>query len=164
MYNFNLKRFICLLLLLKLRSNIIDFLAVLLTDIKNIHLRFLTFRERNLEALRYNAQYPSLQKLLNTLYDTQLKRIRVYDSLYSEPIIVYPQADEIPVLTLTEIAPNVLIPLIIYPSAEYNFSGFIVELPSDLHTPSNADKRKQITKTVDIYKFLGTKYKITYAS
>lgn len=150
MYNFNLKRFVSLLLPIILRTNIIDFLAVLLSVVKNIHLQFLNFRSLRLNDLSYNSQVFSLEKLLNNLYDRDLRRIKIYDGDYAEPAISYPQADEVALVT----------PFVIFPAVNYVYNGFVVELP--LAFVFNQDLINKITKKVNTYKFVNTSYKIKY--
>ena len=154
MYNFNLKRFISLLLPIILRKNIIDFLAVLLNGVKNIHLQFLVFRSQRLTDLSYNSQVFSLEKLLNDLYDNSLRRIKIYDGNYAEPIISYPQADEIALVTT----------FVVFPAINYIYSGFVVQLPASFnpYLYGNMDRINKIEKKVNTYKFVGTKHKIIY--
>jgi hypothetical protein len=159
MYNFNLKRFINLLLPLKLRNNIIDFLATLLDDIAQIFAKFSVFRATQLKALLYNSQYVNFQRLLNDLYDSTSRRIRVYDAPYVEPIIVYPAADCVPVNTqITTSSPL----LIIYNNSVHLYNGAVVELPYSFQSDTN--KINQIEKKINTYKFAGVGYKIIYTA
>lgn len=150
MYNFNLKQLIGNILPTGLRANVINYFAILLSPLTDIHNNFRQFRNAQLNAMSYNCQYPSLQKLLNDKFDSLSRRIKVYDGAPSEPVIVFPQVDDIPVIT----------PLLVLLNDATEYYPFIVELPSSFN--SDVTRLVAIWKTVDRYKLSGINYKVIF--
>jgi hypothetical protein len=150
MFNFNLKRFICLLLPTAIRNGILDFFAVHLSPVKVLYCQFLAFRQKKLNDLSYNNQYPNFQRLLNNKFDKAQRRIRVYDKAH-EPVIIWPIIDKIPGITS----------LVIHYNISSYYDGFTVELPSEFN--DNIYQEVKIRKIINTYKFVGTKYQIIYS-
>lgn len=133
-----------------LRGNLAWFIRTLIYPICRVYWLFMDFRDKQKTALSYNSQYPNLQRLLNDKFDNILRRIKIYDGNFQTPLIIYPTADQIEVIT----------PIMIYPAYYYSYPPFIVELPSIFQNDQN--KINQINKIVNIYKFLGTFFTIIY--
>lgn len=151
MYNFNLLKHIKDNLLVTLRSSSIVKLAyVLLYPLKQLHALFIAYQTQTNNVLSYNSQYPNMQRLLNDKIDPSLRRIKVYDNQNNFPIISYFEIDNVPVITN----------FIIYPASHYIQAAFIVSLPPNIY--NNNNKKNQIEKLVNQYKFCQTKYLIIY--
>jgi hypothetical protein len=151
MYNFNLKRLVLSILPVSLRSgNFKYFLFALNGQFKTVFLSFTSFRLKQLKNLTYSCQYPYLQKLLNNKFDNLQRRIKVSDGNFQEPILVYPQEDQIPLI----------LPFIVYPAENYNFPPFLVKIPAAFQ--NNINMLNQLKRYLNIYKFPGTKYTITF--
>lgn len=151
MYNFNLLKHITDSLLVKLRSDSLQqLLYVLLSPVKAMHSQFVAMKNKIALALSYNSQYPNLQRLLNDLYDNSLRRIIVTDMQPLNPVISYPEADEI----------ELIMPFVIYNEYYYSNRPFSVILPMSLQ--DNNNRKYGIKRILNQYKFCGTKYTITY--
>ena len=149
MYNFNLLKHIKDNLLVTLRtSSIIQLAYVLLYPVQKIYLLFIAYRTQTNNALSYNSQYPNVQRLLNDKIDSSLRRIKVYDNQNNFPVISYYEIDNVPVITN----------FIIYHETYYVQAAFIVSLPAVIY--NNNNKKNQIEKLVNQYKFCQTKYLI----
>jgi hypothetical protein len=103
--------------------------------------------------LSYNSQYPNFQRLLNDLYDTTDRKIKVHDGHAAEYfLLAYPNEEQKPIHIGF---------VVVKPMSEYkSYAGFIIELPVVFE--SDRDLVKKIRRTVDNYKFAGTNYQIIF--
>ncbi|MDR0604590.1 MAG: hypothetical protein LBG80_09840 [Bacteroidales bacterium] len=140
-----------------LRTNFVDLAYVLLQGIRDTWFRFSEHINETDKVLRYNSQYSNMQRLLNDLYDSNNRHIKVYDGAAENNfLLAYPNEE----LKTIEIGFEV-----VYQMSEYmSYEGFIVELPNAFKTNGVVDKdlEDKIKRTVDNYKFASTKYTIIY--
>lgn len=84
------------------KRKLIDWLIALLKPLEEVNLSFKKFREDSIYKVTHNGQVYSLQAVLNDAYDNDLRRIRIKDSLFIDPLYIYPEDDERPVYIYPE--------------------------------------------------------------
>ena len=148
-YKIIFKQLITELLPIVLRKEIIiEFIHILINPIARLHGKLQQSIEETNRILSYNSQYPNLQRLLNDNFDSQ-RRIEVKDSGDSiDDLLIYPNAEYKPLL---------LGQILIHQSSKWGQHPFLVIVPHDILTDFVRDS---IEKTVNQYKFLGTKFLI----
>jgi hypothetical protein len=138
-----------------LRTNIIDLIYVLLQGVRDTWFRFGEHIKETDKILSYNSQYPNLQRLLNELYDSTDRHIKVYDGAASDSfLLAYPNAELKPI----EIGFVVVKSM----SKYHDYNGFTVELPAGFE--GNNDLINKIKRTVEDYKFASVKYEIIFSN
>lgn len=147
-YDFNLKNLIGNILPTGLRTNILNYFNAQLLVLNDLYAKFINLRTNSLQSLRYACTYPDLQRLLNDKFRPVDRDIKVYDGEVYQVNLIYPMADEVAFVT----------PKVITPNIDAICSPFNVSLPNCLIV--DADKMRQLTKIMEIYKLTGTNYKI----
>ena len=153
-YNLDFKNLVTCLLPFALRLALTDLLIVLTLPIQALHVRFKDFRLAMLNKLSYNAQYPNLQRLLNDKFDGVDRRIRVYDSPATIKSCVAFNSGQFGKTQLRTTFST-------YSWQNWGYRPFVVDIAQmPTYFKADDDTINQITKSVNIYKFSGTKYKL----
>lgn len=143
-YDLNFRKLIVQLLPIRLRGNLVDFIEMLIKPLKRHFYQFSVFKDKEKQALTYNAQMPMLQKLLNDTLVTS--DIYIEDAPYNAVDGVWENAEYKP----KEIGFWGLLG-----KDEIGYNGFVVYVPSGV-----AGKTNIIKALVDRYKLAGTTYRI----
>ena len=150
-YDVNFIKLIKQSLPMAVRGNLVVFIYVLIAPIRYIYNKFITEKEANENSLSYNSQYPNLQRLLNDRFDYQQRRIKVKDGGGTIPETLISVNEELKPWELG------LVP--IHHSSRWGVAPFTVLVPN---LNEFKEKESRIKRTVDSYKFSGTKYEIIY--
>ena len=154
-YDLDIRVLIKQMLPISLRGKFfVEFIYVLIAPIWYIYLNFIREKKVNEDSLSYNSQYPNLQRLLNDRFDSEKRRIKVKDGGGN--------IDETLIFPNEELKPWHLGQVIIYPSTMWGYAPFVVLLPKNADSDFTPLVIDQIKRTVDNYKFLGTKYNIEF--
>lgn len=145
-YELNFRKLIVQMLPFSLRGNLVDFLEVLISPLKKLYYKFLTFKQDNEKLLSFNAQMPRLQGLLNNYFGTS--SIYIEDALYNELDGVWENL---------EYKPKEIGFWGIIGKDEIGYDGFRVYVPVVLK-----EKEDVIISLINRYKFAGTSYKIIW--
>jgi len=158
-YDVNFLQLIKESLPVSVRGTLVEWIYVLIKPILVVYNRFKDLKTDNENKLSYNAQYPNLQRLLNDKLDSILRRIKVKDGDETiDELLVFPN-EEIKPIHLGE--PEELV--LIYPSSRWGYEPFTVLVPELQENGEEFKKiENRIKRLLDIYKFLGTQYKIEY--
>lgn len=153
-YDINFKKITTEQLPFSMRRALAALLVVLTFPLRELHIDFKYFQWKTLRALDCNAQYPNLQRLLNNNFDYEARRIRVYESPGTiNPAIAYNSGQHG--------KPQLSTCFVVYSWHDWGYRPFIVDIsfmPSGFK--NNTNNINQITRTVNIYKFSGTKFQI----
>lgn len=152
-YDLTIKKLAFSLLMFPLRSNTLKALIqVLCAAFYGVKARFTGYKADCDMALSFNSQVVYIEAALNYYLAEYLSaRITVADNAtVAEPIIVQARAEQKPVITT----------FFIKARAYWGFRPFVVTVPADLQ--GNVNIINRIHAIVQKYKFLGTKYIITY--
>lgn len=155
----DLRRFIGGLMPQALRGTVRAWTEVLCRPFKALHHRFMQYREEKLWALQYNAQTVRLEAMLNEYFRDILavnapgKRILVEDGTAVPELLVYPEAEHLPVMVGM---------VMVTSSALWGAVPFLVRIPAELEGDREVLDRTE--RLVGRYKLLGTKHTIEYYS
>lgn len=141
----------------------IDWILVLLNPLRDVNFSFNKFRNDSIYRVTHNGQVYSLQAVLNDAYDKTERRIKIVDSLFIEPVYVYPEDDEKPVYIYPENQGQTYV----YDNSVFEESelDFIVLIPSDIKPFSENDTRIleiQIRSLVNYYKLASKRYELRW--
>lgn len=70
---------------------------MLLSPVISLHLGLLAYRRRTYYGLRANGQVTKLRYYLNLLFDLQLSRIEIYDTLQNDFLYIYQEYENKPI-------------------------------------------------------------------
>ncbi|MBB6499108.1 hypothetical protein [Pedobacter cryoconitis] len=150
-YKIDFKKLAVLLLPTFLRKNLITgYIQALVTPISMLYQLWYIKREDNLYKLDHNGQVCYLRKVLNDLFDAELRRIFIDDGNRFKRTYLY---------TMAENQPHYLGSLYLQPSTSFADTGtdFKVMIPSELNTQTN---HYQLIALVDFYKLASKRYTI----
>jgi hypothetical protein len=149
----------------KLRKpKIRSFAKILLHPMKLLHLDFLNFRQKCLYRIQHNSQICYMEAMLNDLFDPSLRRIRIVNVTFLEPIYFYePEENRDVYFYEPEEGRDV------YFREEEDFAGdgvdFLVCVPPDLQPQTEAATMAYITRMsgeVEYYKLYSKNFKIVW--
>lgn len=157
-YDLDIDKLITHLLPVALRKPLLQsLLRSLLSPVKDLHARFISYRNAVNDKLSYNAHVIYLEKFLNDLYGFVNDEIYITDLILHADVYLYNKDENQELLYLynkAEGGKNTYL----HGSPALSLTGsFIVNIPASIDTP---DARKTIQKWVDYYKYAGTTYKI----
>lgn len=142
------------------KNPLIDYVKVLVSPIAYIYGVFMDTRLTLLKKMRFNGQVIVLENMLNDIFDTSLRRIRiltisdtlrkkyVYQKQELKPLWVYQRSENLPVY--------------IHLLEEYRNNGgydFIVEVPDGVYS---AVELEQIKIYTNYYKLAGKRAKYIF--
>ena len=78
------------------KVKLFTWLQVLIAPIKELYSDFLKFRKRVNYKLSHNSQVCYLQKVLNDVFDTELKRIYIENGIFLQALYVYTPEEQLP--------------------------------------------------------------------
>jgi hypothetical protein len=137
------------LLPFSLREALKDMVAVLVMPFEVLFEHLRDYCSARFNDLRYNSQYPSMQRMLNDRIDATARRIRVSDNLDAiQPVLAYPSG--------TVGKQQLVATFTVSSWLVWGYRGFAVALPSAL----NQNQKNRVKKLVNTYKFTGTSYSI----
>jgi len=109
-------------------AKMVSWLTVLINPVQYVYNAFMEQRYDNLYILNHSSQVVYLQAVLNDMFDNTLKRIRVTDPVYKDPLYIYREAGGKPVYIYRN---SENLPQYLYTDAE-TVAGydFIVQVPA----------------------------------
>lgn len=139
-------------------------LKSLAQPVSRIHIDMMAYRDRSLYRIRHNSQICYMEAMLNDLFDNSLRRIRIINVSFREPIYFYEPEEGREVLHY-EVSDN---KPVWYREIE-DFAGegvdFVVCVPPDLRPSSQAAEITLTTRMsgqVEYYKLYSKNYKIVW--
>jgi hypothetical protein len=146
------------------KTNLIDWLVLLLSPLENTNYNFKIFRSQAIYKVAHNSQVVYLQKVLRDAYDNELRRIIVQNVVKKDITYIYPEADENPIYIYSDGENK---PVYIYDSSIFNSSefDFVVLFPLALKPLSDFDRNIfeiQIKSLINYYKLASKRYKILW--
>lgn len=146
------------LLPVKLRKpKMLAFVAVCISYIKVLYIRFKTWEAKSWYDIKYQSgQVAYLEFVLNEKFDPVQKRIYISGGLYPLPVYLYTEAEQLPLYIYTEAENN---PVYLYTEAEYlyGFADFVINVPYGL-----PNEETTLRAVADRYKRDSKNYVIQY--
>ncbi|WP_394749471.1 hypothetical protein [Spongiimicrobium salis] len=159
-YNINFDRLIVLLLPMRKRKpRIINLLMCLASPIKEIHSRFVGYRETAIYRVSHTAQVFSMENVINDAFDRTQRRIYILDGEYVYPVYFYDRAINRPV-RFSDRASAAPIRFNDRSSLEKIEVDFSVVLPSSLRLDEAETTR--LRALIDFYRLPDKTYTIAY--
>lgn len=140
------------------------FAKTLLLPVSLLHADFLQFRERSLYKVRHNSQIAYMEAMLNDLFDNSLRRIRIVNTVFKEPIYFYEPEENREVLFYE---PEDNLPVYFREPEDFAGEGvdFVVCVPPELQPDGDAATTAYLTRMsaqIDFYKLYSKNYKIVW--
>lgn len=141
-----------------------EWIRSLLRPIKQLHLNFLNYRDHCLYRIKHNSQISYMEAVLNDLFDSGDRRIRIVNTVFKEPIYFYEPEEQREVF---HYEPDDNRP--VYYREPDDFAGegvdFIVCVPPDLRPATTSAERALLTRMsgqIEYYKLYSKNYKIVW--
>lgn len=139
-------------------------LKVYLSPVIRNYNEFLTFRDNSIYKLEHNSQIASLEDVLNDSFDNSLRRIRIANVEFKEPVYFYEPEDNKEVY---HYEPEDNKPVYYYEAEDFAGDGvdFVVMVPPDLRPAQPTEENAFIIKMeglINYYKLYSKNYKIVW--
>lgn len=136
----------------------VQWLNLLIFPLKVLYSDFLNYRKKKLYRLSHNSQVCYMEAVLNDSYDSHLRRIRIQNGLFLQPVYFYTPPEERPVYFGTQY---------FYDTVDLATEGadFIICIPEDLKpidTIALDSYLSDIKALVDSYKLASKTYYIKW--
>lgn len=152
-FTVDMKRLVILLMPVKWRQpTFIAWLGSLVVPVQMIYSSFMNNRAANLYNLAHNSQVCYLRKVLNDVFDPDLRRIRITDGQKHDPKYIYTRGEQ---------RPKYLGTMFLRRREDYISDGidFRVIIPIGF---ALQPVQHQMKATIDFYKLASKRYSIEY--
>ena len=140
----------------------IDWLETLFNPLEQVNFNFKQFRKDSIYKVVNNCQVVYLEKVLNNAFDVSDRRIYIVDSLFLDPLSVYPVASDRPVYIYDANNPVYINDDSVFEVSEFDF---IVVMPLELKPANGYDLTNiliQIRSLVNYYKLASKRFTIIW--
>lgn len=140
------------------------FTRALVLPFQMLHIDFLNYREKSLYRIGHNSQICYMEAVLNDLFDNSLRRIRIVNVAFKEPIYFYEPEENRDVLFYE---PGDDRPVFFREPEDFAGEGvdFVVCVPPVLQPGSEAAELAYLTRMgaqIEFYKLYSKNYKIVW--
>jgi hypothetical protein len=158
LFQIDINRLVVLLLPTFLRTRInFAFARAMIQPVDTMMDWFNATREANLYNLKHNGQTCYLRAVLNDIFDTELRRIRIGDSERFDWTYIYPEATDRP-LWLSPIDTGITVLLASEAFTSDEGTDFSVIIPPGIPKAI----RPQLISVINYYKLAGKRYSILF--
>ncbi|TAN18839.1 MAG: hypothetical protein EPN37_04565 [Chitinophagaceae bacterium] len=154
-FNIDYGKLVKLLLPTMLRKPLmVAWLNALVWPVQQLYSSFKKNRKADLYRLKITPQVVYLQRLLNDRYDVALRRIKIIDSIYHDPLYIFTKAENKPLWVKMK-SENVPQWLWLKSETSLDPADFTIQIPSDINY-----QLPELQGIIDSYKLAGKTYSI----